>query len=107
MAIEAFSLSLGPAYGGMTAIFIALFGLASVCGWFTYGAEAVKELFTNDRIAFNVYYYLYAVCSALGAVTASESVWLLSDLLTGAMLIINVFGIILLIEDIKDIITIK
>lgn len=107
MAIEAFSLSLGRKYGGMTAVFIALFGLASVCGWFTYGVEAVKTLFPNSGGALKIYHALYAVCSALGALAASETVWLLSDILTGAMLLINLFGMIMLIDEINGLICCK
>jgi len=105
MAINAFSSALGNFYGKMTAVFIALFGLASVCGWFTFGFEAVNEIFPNSRCSVRVYRILYSVAAAAGALTASETVWLLSDMLTGIMLLVNLFGMILLFDDIKQLVS--
>ena len=105
IAINAFSSALGGRFGGLTAVFIAIFGLASVCGWFTFGCEAVRLLFADSKPAMKAYRYIYAFAAAAGAVTSSKTVWLLSDTLTGIMLIINVLGMILLADEIKDIIS--
>jgi len=45
------------------------------------------------------------VAAAAGALTASETVWLLSDMLTGIMLLVNLFGMILLFDDIKQLVS--
>ena len=104
-AIAAFSASLGDIYGNLTAVFIAVFGLASVCGWFTFGCEAVKTLSANDRRIIQIYRCSYAAAAAVGAVISSQAVWLLSDALTGSMLLINILGMLLLTEDIKSILS--
>ena len=106
-AINAFSVSLGEGYGKLCAAFIALFAIASVCGWYIYGVKALQFLMPKSKKAEKVYRFIYALCSALGAAAAADTIWLLSDVLTGSMMIINLFGLLLLHEDIAEIISKK
>ena len=105
IAADAFSSALGSGYGDITAIFIALFGIASVCGWFTFGSEAVKMLSGGNKLIGIIYRYIYALSAAAGAVISSNIVWALSDAFTGMMLLINMFGLLMLKDKIIEIIS--
>ena len=96
LAAASFACSLGAPFSAAVSIFTALFAVASVCGWYTYGAAALEYLFGRRRIPRGLYRLLYAVGAALGAVCGSRSVWLLCDLFTGAMLLLNLPGLLLL-----------
>ena len=103
-AIDAFSLGLGPAFGYAAAIFIALFGLAAVCGWYTYGIKALEFLLSDKKYINDSFRLIYSIFSAAGAIIPFSTVWAASDFFTGIMMIINIFGLLMLVNHINDII---
>ncbi|MFV0497827.1 MAG: alanine/glycine:cation symporter family protein [Candidatus Fimivivens sp.] len=94
LAINCFSTLLGAHWGAVVAIFIALFGVTSVCGWYTYGKTALEYLLPKSFVAPKLYRLLYALGVSLGALWSVRRIWLLSDLLTGLMMIINMLGLL-------------
>lgn len=100
LAIRCFAALLGGPSGALVAVFIALFGVTSVCGWYTYGKTALQYLLPKSAVAPVLYRLLYAVGVALGALWGVRRIWLLSDLLTGLMLIFNLLGLLFLTPEV-------
>ncbi|MEG1849193.1 MAG: amino acid carrier protein [Oscillospiraceae bacterium] len=102
LASHCFSEALGPFWGASVSVFVALFGLTSLCGWFAYGLRALEALAPRTRRLGACYRLLYAVGAALGALFAAEPVWLLCDLLTGSMMAVNLLGLLVLAPQVCD-----
>jgi len=103
-AVKAFSLGLGDVFGYTAAVFIALFGLAAICGWYTYGIKALEFLLPDKKYISMPFRIIYSLFSAIGAVIPFSAVWAASDFFTGVMMIINLFGMLMLLDNINDII---
>ncbi len=96
LAGAAFSQALGAPWGAVVSIFIALFGITSICGWFAYGCRALEEFFFVGRAPVGVYRMLYALSAGLGALMNAQAVWLLSDLFAGCQMVVNLCGLVVL-----------
>ena len=96
LAAASFAASLGAPSEAAVSVFVALFALASVCGWFTYGAAALEFLLPGHPRIRQIYRLLYAGGTAWGALCEARGVWLLCDCFTGAMLLLNLPGLMLL-----------
>ncbi len=105
LAIRSFSTLLGGQWGALVAVFIALFGVTSVCGWYTYGKTALEYLLPESSAAPKVYRILYAVGVSLGALWSVRKIWLLSDLLTGLMMLFNMLGLLFLSREVLQIVS--
>ena len=77
-------------------VFIALFGLTSIFGWCAYGEKAAAFLLRKNADSVGWFRVLYAAGAAAGAVFTAEGVWLLSDVLAGCMMLVNLTGLLLL-----------
>ncbi|MBP1557877.1 MAG: alanine:cation symporter family protein, partial [Oscillospiraceae bacterium] len=95
-AINAFAAALGKKAGIAAALMIALFALASVCGWYIYGILSLKRLIPKSENALRLYRILYALFAGAGVFLQVKTIWLVSDILTGLMLMINLCGVIML-----------
>lgn len=95
-AISAFAAVLGEKAGVAATLMIALFALASVCGWYIYGIFSLKRLLPKSEKALFIYRVLYALLAGAGVFFRVKTIWLVSDILTGLMLMINLCGVILL-----------
>ncbi|MDE5765138.1 MAG: amino acid carrier protein [Ruminococcus sp.] len=89
--------------GGFSGIFISaetgIFALCTVIGWYYCGNTAFLHI-SGGR--FEKYFcVLYAVSSASGALFSAESVWTLSDIFNGLMIIPNLLGLILLMGKVR------
>lgn len=102
LASLCFAEALGPGWGAAVAVFVALFGLTSICGWFAYGMKALESLCPRVGRGREVYRLLYALGAAAGAVLAAEPVWMLCDLLTGSMTVVNLLGLLILAPQVCD-----
>ncbi|KAF5029126.1 Amino-acid carrier protein AlsT [anaerobic digester metagenome] len=100
LAIRCFSALLGGRWGALVAAFIALFGVTSMCGWYTYGKTALQYLLPKSAAAPKLYRLLYAVGVSLGALWSVRKIWLLSDLLTGLMMLFNMLGLLFLSQEV-------
>lgn len=96
LAVSCFSSLIGEHWGSLVAIFIALFGVTSVCGWYTYGKKSLEYLMPKSIVAPKLYRILYASGVSLGALWSVRKIWLLSDLLTGFMIMFNMLGLLFL-----------
>lgn len=99
LAINAFSSALGNWCGVLAAVMIALFGAASVCGWYTYGKKSLEHLLPNFAPAAGVYRVLYAFGAAAGSLLSVKTIWLASDVTTGIMMLINICGLMFLANE--------
>lgn len=106
LAIRCFSALLGGHWGAMVAVFIALFGVTSVCGWYTYGKTALQYLLPKSGVAPKLYRLLYALGVSLGALWSVRKIWLLSDLLTGLMMLFNMLGLLFLAREVCQLVRI-
>lgn len=106
LAICCFSILLGAKWGALVAVFIALFGVTSVCGWYTYGKTALQYLLPKSAAAPKLYRLLYAVGVSLGALWSVRKIWLLSDLLTGMMMLFNIPGLLFLVQEVCQMVSI-
>lgn len=104
LAIRSFSALLGSHWGAMVAVFIALFGVTSVCGWYTYGKTALQYLLPKSFVAPKLYRLLYAFGVSLGALWSVRRIWLLSDLLTGLMMLFNMLGLLFLAREVHQLV---
>jgi AGCS family alanine or glycine:cation symporter len=102
LASVCFEAALGRGWGAAMAVFIALFGLTSICGWFAYGLRALQSLCPRAGRTQRAYHLLYAAGASAGAVWGAQTVWLLSDLLTGLMTMVNMAGMLYLAPEICD-----
>ncbi len=100
LAIRCFAALLGAPWGAMVAVFIALFGITSVCGWYTYGKTALQYLLPKSVVAPRLYRLLYAAGVSLGALWGVKTIWLLSDFLTGLMMLVNLLGLLFLAPEV-------
>lgn len=89
-----FDAALGFGWGAAVAVFIALFGITSICGWFAYGLRALQSLCPHCNSTRRAYWLLYAAGASIGSVWSAQTVWLLSDLLTGLMTMVNMTGLL-------------
>lgn len=104
LAIECFGISLGPFCASLSAVLIALFGFCSVCGWYAYGEKALLSLFPKSVSAKKLYRLLYAVGAGVGVIMEAEKIWLISDVLSGVMLLINLLGLTLLSSEVTNLV---
>lgn len=105
LAIRCFSALLGEQWGALVAVFIALFGVTSVCGWYTYGKTALRYLLPASVAAPKLYRFLYAMGVSLGALWSVHKIWLLSDLLTGLMMLFNMLGLLFLSGEVLEMVS--
>ena len=96
LAAICFSAALGESWGRWVSVFIALFGLTSIFGWCAYGEKAAAFLLRKNADSVGWFRVLYAAGAAAGAVFTAEGVWLLSDVLAGCMMLVNLTGLLLL-----------
>ena len=76
-----------------------------MCGWYTYGIKVMEFLLPGKYKVKLLFRIVYSVFSALGAVVSGSFVWAASDFATGVMMMINILGLLLLIDKINKIIS--
>jgi len=78
---------------------IVLLGISSIIGWNYIGSECFSYLFRNKKELYNV---LWIVSVFVGAVAPIRAVWYLTDLFTAAMMIPNLYSVIVLRKQCRD-----
>ena len=82
-------------FGGISfCLMMCLFAFSSIIGWAVYGKLTVGFLLGEKGV--KVFRIVYSVCSVLGAVFTSESVWRLASFFNGIMLCTNLIAVLLL-----------
>lgn len=95
LTIAAFQSALGPVGGYIVTVGIALFAFSTILGWEYYGEKSLEYLI-KAPIAVTIYRILYCLVVFVGATTALEIVWNLSDAMNGLMAIPNLISLLVL-----------
>ncbi|PKM59368.1 MAG: sodium:alanine symporter family protein [Firmicutes bacterium HGW-Firmicutes-4] len=95
LTIAAFQSALGPVGGYIVTLGIALFAFSTILGWEYYGEKSLEYLI-KAPIAVTIYRILYCLVVFVGATTALEIVWNLSDAMNGLMAIPNLISLLVL-----------
>lgn len=95
LTIAAFQSALGPVGGYIVTLGIALFAFSTILGWEYYGEKSLEYLI-KAPIAVTIYRILYCLVVFVGATTALEVVWNLSDAMNGLMAIPNLISLLVL-----------
>jgi len=95
LTIAAFESALGPVGGYIVTVGIALFAFSTILGWEYYGEKSLEYLI-KAPIAVTIYRVLYCLVVFVGATTALEIVWNLSDAMNGMMAIPNLISLLVL-----------
>lgn len=98
---NAFSASLGNSAGVFIAISTFFFAIAGMIGWAYYGEKAI-EFITQKEKWITVYRVCFVISILIGAVTAIDLVWNLSDLLNLIMALPNTIALIVLCKIVSD-----
>lgn len=90
--------SFGAQFGNLTGIFISvcvvIFAFATLIGW-SHCGECAFSYLTHSRYIY-LYRFLYCLAAATGAVLKLATVWTLSDIFNGLMIIPNVSALAVL-----------
>jgi AGCS family alanine or glycine:cation symporter len=95
LTIAAFQSALGPVGGYIVTVGITLFAFSTILGWEYYGEKSLEYLI-KAPIAVTLYRILYCLVVFVGATTALEIVWNLSDAMNGMMAIPNLISLLVL-----------
>ncbi|TYC86050.1 sodium:alanine symporter family protein [Acetobacterium wieringae] len=95
LTIAAFQSALGPVGGYIVTVGITLFAFSTILGWEYYGEKSLEYLI-KAPIAVTIYRVLYCLVVFVGATTALEIVWNLSDAMNGMMAIPNLISLLVL-----------
>lgn len=93
-AVSAFRCVFGSFSSGFVAIAITVFAITTAAGWSVYGSNSLEYL-TGGK-GKNVFLFIFASATVLGAVMKIDIVWQLSDLLNGLMAMPNLPAMLIL-----------
>ena len=99
-AIRAYSSVLGGWAEWFFCIAILCFGYATVLCWANYGLEALAFL-SHRPLPRLIYFFAYGLCCFLGAITAPDVIWTISDSSLAILTTINLFMLLLMRKEIK------
>lgn len=92
---EAFAVSFGAAGRPFIAICLMFFAFSTIISWYFYGETNVRYLFRQKK-AVTVYKLLVIAFVFLGSLFRSDTVWALSDVCNGLMVIPNLAALLIL-----------
>lgn len=92
---EAFAASFGAAGRPFIAICLMFFAFSTIISWYFYGETNVRYLFRQKK-AVTVYKLLVIAFVFLGSLFRSDTVWALSDVCNGLMVIPNLAALLIL-----------
>ena len=86
----AFTSVLGEWSGGLFAIAVLLFGMATIICWSHYGMTCIRYLFgRHSHMAVKVFIGVYALSVVYGAIATPSVVWTLADIVIALMTVLN------------------
>ncbi|HZK40506.1 MAG TPA: sodium:alanine symporter family protein [Atribacterota bacterium] len=94
LTAHAFASVLGGVGGPIVAIGSLLFGYSTIITWCYYGQQCARYIF--GPIVVKPYAWLFVIVAFLGAIAKVPFIWLLTDMLNGAMAIPNLIGLLFL-----------
>ncbi len=96
LVARAFSLHIGNLGGVFVGLSTILFAFTTILGWSYYGESCVFYLAGGKECVRKIYRVIYALAVGLGTAISVESVWELSDMFNGLMMVPNLTAILLL-----------
>ena len=94
-----FSSALGDTAPWFTCLSVMLFAFATIISWYYCGECCVSFIFGNRAVVF--YRIIFTACIIIGAYSALDTVWALSDVFNALMAFPNLYGILTLRNKIK------
>ena len=82
-----------------TCLSVMLFAFATLISWYYCGECCVKYIFGEKAVIF--YRLVFTACIVVGAYSALDTVWALSDIFNGLMAFPNLYGLVILRKKIK------
>lgn len=101
LTIEAFKSVLGEAGGWLVSIGIVLFAFSTILGWEYHGEKAFEYIVRTHKYNI-VYRVVFALISFVGATTALDLVWGISDIANALMAIPNLICLLVLSGEIAN-----
>jgi AGCS family alanine or glycine:cation symporter len=99
LTIAAFDTVFGV-YGGWIVSFLSIsFGFGVMVSY-AYVVRSAWLFVTNNRFA-NVFMVVYSLCAFGGALATVDLVWYLADIVIAAMLLINLYGLLMLLPKVR------
>ncbi len=92
----AFSGHIGKVGGFVVEISTILFAFTTILGWSYYGETCIAYIFREKELCSKIYRTIFAFSVIFGATQRTESVWALSDMFNGVMIVPNLIAVILL-----------
>ena len=83
------------------AVSVALFAFSTIIGWSFYGMKSIDFIFGKGKR--KLYIIIFSLLGFLGAVAKLDLVWCISDIFNGLMAIPNLFGVVLLSNDVVNV----
>ncbi len=99
LTILAFSTVFGPYGKIIVSISLALFAYSTILGWEYYGEKSLEYLYSGRKLIY-AYRIFFSLLTFVGATTALDIVWNISDTMNGLMAIPNLICLIWLHNDI-------
>ena len=94
LTAHAFASVLGGIGGPIVAIGSLLFGYSTIITWCYYGQQCARYIVGPAIV--KPYAWLFVIVAFLGAIAKVPFIWLLTDMLNGAMAIPNLIGLVFL-----------
>jgi len=94
LTAHAFTSVLGGVGGPIVALGSLLFGYSTIITWYYYGQQCSRYIF--GPVVVKPYAWLFVIVAFLGAIAKVPFIWLLTDMLNGAMAIPNLIGLLFL-----------
>ncbi|WP_428842301.1 alanine/glycine:cation symporter family protein [Peptoniphilus catoniae] len=101
ITMEAFRRAFGDTGAKFLAIALVFFAFTTIIGWYYFGESNTKYLF-KSKSAIRVYQAIALCFMVLGSVQKVNFVWELTDLFNGLMVIPNIIGLFILLNEAKD-----
>lgn len=97
--LHAFAVWFGEPARWILGISIVFYAFATLVCWSFYGSECVRYLFMGRsahaaRLGTALYLGLYSLCTFTGAYVSGSAVWMMSDLLTMSMTVLNTTAVL-------------
>lgn len=94
LTISAFADVYGDIAGALLSVPICFFAFTSVIGWGLYGMRCI-EFLSHGRFV-RVFLIVFCLSSVLGALTETETVWLISEICNSLMALPNMLALLML-----------
>lgn len=103
LTVAAFSTVFGSSGEYFIAVAVLFFAVASILGWAFYGQRSLEFLFGENSRIITIYKIIFILFIFAGSVMSLQTVWSLSDVLNGLMLVPNLAVIIVMSKEVINV----